>query len=203
MSDNLHRSYVGPALLGVALTGLYLYLLITKKDDLEEEQETEEFRAACISHDPSPPPNSSQPPATQRVSTILDSSSDTSLPTNEAPLPALPDFNDQEAVQRFFLQEVAVGEELLATGDIQKGVEHLSLAVAVSLQPDSLLSSLKQTLQPQIYQLLLQNLDMAKHRVRIEVSYCKINSIRRQALDLSEFVQKSYSGHNVSGNMDK
>ena len=84
--------------------------------------------------------------------------------------PALPDFSDQEAVQRFFLQEVQMGEELLATGDIQNGgwvrisltlvagVEHLSLAVAVCGQPHSLLSVLQQTLPPQIYQLLLQNL---------------------------------------------
>jgi import receptor subunit TOM20 len=85
--------------------------------------------------------------------------------------PQLPDFSDQEAVQRFFLQEVQLGEELLATGDIQNGerslllappdppgVEHLSLAVAVCGQPHSLLSVLQQTLPPQIYQLLLQNL---------------------------------------------
>ena len=96
--------------------------------------------------------------------------------------PQLPDFSDQEAVQRFFLQEVQMGEELLATGDIQNGklptcwqkcnmifnfqirpgVEHLSLAVAVCGQPHSLLSVLQQTLPPQIYQLLLQNLVWSK-----------------------------------------
>ena len=64
--------------------------------------------------------------------------------------PSLPDFSDQEAVQRFFLQEVQLGEELLATGDIQNGVEHLSLAVAVCGQPHSLLSVLQQTLPPQV-----------------------------------------------------
>lgn len=32
------------------------------------------------------------------------------------------DFTDQEAVQRFFLQEVQLGEELLAQGDIEAGV---------------------------------------------------------------------------------
>eukprot|EP00092_Neocalanus_flemingeri_P011602 GFUD01012503.1.p1 GENE.GFUD01012503.1~~GFUD01012503.1.p1 ORF type:complete len:462 (+),score=178.84 GFUD01012503.1:110-1495(+) len=40
MSDNLNRSYVGPALLGLALTGatgLCLYLLLRKEDDWEEE----------------------------------------------------------------------------------------------------------------------------------------------------------------------
>lgn len=84
--------------------------------------------------------------------------------------PALPDFSDQEAVQKFFLQEVQLGEELLAQGDIENGVEHLSLAVAVCGQPHSLLGVLQQTLPPQIYQLLLQNLDLAQQRVRSHVS---------------------------------
>jgi len=40
MSDNIHRSYVGPLLLGLALTGatgVCLYLLLRKEDDWEEE----------------------------------------------------------------------------------------------------------------------------------------------------------------------
>ena len=63
-----------------------------------------------------------------------------------------------------------MGEELLAQGDIDSGVEHLSLAVAVCGQPHSLLSVLQQTLPPQIYQRLLQNLDIAQQRVRSHVS---------------------------------
>jgi len=93
--------------------------------------------------------------------------------------PQLPDFSDQEAVQRFFLQEVQMGEELLATGDIQNGVEHLSLAVAVCGQPHSLLSVLQQTLPPQIYQLLLQNLDVAQQKVRVHASSSMMNSMMR------------------------
>merc|ERR1712038_119450 len=80
--------------------------------------------------------------------------------------PKLPDFSDQEAVQRFFLQEVQLGEELLAQGDVENGVEHLSLAVAVCGQPHSLLGVLQQTLPPQIYQLLLQSLDLAQKKIR-------------------------------------
>jgi hypothetical protein len=64
------------------------------------------------------------------------------------------------------LFQVQLGEELLAQGDIANGVEHLSLAVAVCGQPHSLLGVLQQTLPPQIYQLLLQNLDLAQQRVR-------------------------------------
>ena len=80
--------------------------------------------------------------------------------------PSLPNLKDQDAVQRFFLQEVQLGEELLSQGDIENGVEHLSLAVAVCGQPQSLLGVLQQTLPPQIYAMLLQNLDAAQRRVR-------------------------------------
>ena len=66
------------------------------------------------------------------------------------------DFTDQEAVQRFFLQEVQLGEELLAQGDVEAGVEHLGLAVAVCGQPHSLLGVLQQTLPPQVTAHLLK-----------------------------------------------
>merc|ERR1711953_427110 len=79
----------------------------------------------------------------------------------------LPDFSNQEEVQRFFLQEVQLGEELLAQGDVENGVEHLSMAVAVCGQPHSLLGVLQQTIPPQIYSLLLQNLEKAKGKVEL------------------------------------
>ena len=78
----------------------------------------------------------------------------------------MPDFSDQEAVQRFFLQEVQLGETLLAQGSLEEGVEHLSLAVAVCGQPHALLGVLQETLSPPIYALLLQNLDGAQRKVR-------------------------------------
>ena len=106
----------------------------------------------------------------------------------------LPDFQDQEAVQRFFLQEVQLGEELLGQGDIENGIEHLSMAVAVCGQPHSLLGVLviytlrrrlikyltlidiffiffqQQTLPAQIYTLLLQNLEKAQTKVKAHAS---------------------------------
>lgn len=50
-----------------------------------------------------------------------------------------PDMKDHEAVQRFFLQEIQLGEELLAAGDLENGVDHLGNAVAVCGQPNDLL----------------------------------------------------------------
>ncbi|OWF52698.1 mitochondrial import receptor subunit TOM20 homolog [Mizuhopecten yessoensis] len=72
-----------------------------------------------------------------------------------------------EDLQKFFLQEVQLGEELLATGDIEGGVEHLSRAVAVCGQPQQLLQVLQSTLPPQVFQLLVQKLPVTGQQVRM------------------------------------
>jgi len=77
----------------------------------------------------------------------------------------IPDLQDTESMQRFFLQEVQLGEELLATGDIENGVDHLSNAVAVCGQPQQLLQVLQTSLPPQVFQLLLLKLPIASKRV--------------------------------------
>lgn len=78
----------------------------------------------------------------------------------------LPDMKDHEAVQRFFLQEVQLGEELLAAGDLENGVEHLGNAVAVCGQPNQLLQVLQQTLPPQVFHLLVQRLPLIAPRMQ-------------------------------------
>lgn len=82
----------------------------------------------------------------------------------------IPDLKDSEAMQKFFLQEVQMGEELLATGDIENGVEHLSNAVAVCGQPQQLLQVLQQTLPAQVFQLLIQRLPQASQRIMSSAS---------------------------------
>uniref|UniRef100_A0A671VAK1 Translocase of outer mitochondrial membrane 20b n=1 Tax=Sparus aurata TaxID=8175 RepID=A0A671VAK1_SPAAU len=71
-------------------------------------------------------------------------------------LPA--DLKDAEAVQKFFLEEIQLGEELLAQGDYEKGVDHLTNAIAVCGQPQQLLQVLQQTLPPPVFQMLLTKL---------------------------------------------
>lgn len=72
---------------------------------------------------------------------------------------------DHEAVQRFFLQEIQLGEELLAAGDLENGVDHLGNAVAVCGQPNDLLQVLQQTLQPNVFHLLIQRLPAVAPRL--------------------------------------
>ncbi|CAH1155592.1 unnamed protein product [Phaedon cochleariae] len=78
---------------------------------------------------------------------------------------AFPDMKDHEAVQRFFLQEIQLGEELLAAGDLENGVDHLGNAVAVCGQPNDLLQVLQQTLQPNVFHLLIQRLPAVAPRL--------------------------------------
>lgn len=91
-------------------------------------------------------------------------------------------------MQKFFLEEIQLGEELLAqgntfmwqtstvrqylcegipylrphfplvTGDYEKGVDHLTNAIAVCGQPQQLLQVLQQTLPPPVFQMLLTKL---------------------------------------------
>lgn len=71
---------------------------------------------------------------------------------------AFPDFTDQQAVQRFFLQEVQMGESYLEQGDVEKGVEHLANAVVVCGQPTELLNVLQRTLPERVFELLIKKL---------------------------------------------
>ncbi|CAB3375011.1 Hypothetical predicted protein [Cloeon dipterum] len=77
----------------------------------------------------------------------------------------LPNMNDHEAVQKFFIQEVQLGEELLGQGDVEGGVEHLANAVSVCGQPQQLLQVLQQTLPPQVFFLLMQQLPTIMNKV--------------------------------------
>ncbi|XP_066591938.1 mitochondrial import receptor subunit TOM20 homolog [Prorops nasuta] len=77
----------------------------------------------------------------------------------------IPDLKDHEVVQKFFLQEVQLGEEMLTCGDVEGGIEHLANAVAVCGQPNQLLQILQKTLPPQVFHLLLQRLPSIGQRI--------------------------------------
>ncbi|XP_069001136.1 translocase of outer mitochondrial membrane 20 [Embiotoca jacksoni] len=80
-------------------------------------------------------------------------------------LERLPDLKDAEAVQKFFLEEIQLGEELLAQGEFEKGVDHLTNAIAVCGQPQQLLQVLQQTLPPPVFQMLLTKLPSISQRI--------------------------------------
>ena len=84
------------------------------------------------------------------------------LAKETAGLSKLPDL---KAVQKFFLEEIQLGEELLAQGEYEKGVDHLTNAIAVCGQPQQLLQVLQQTLPPPVFQMLLTKLPTISQRI--------------------------------------
>lgn len=80
-------------------------------------------------------------------------------------LTRLPDLKNAEAVQKFFLEEIQLGEELLSQGEFEKGVDHLTNAIAVCGQPQQLLQVLQQTLPPPVFQMLLTKLPSISQRI--------------------------------------
>ncbi|XP_049926997.1 translocase of outer mitochondrial membrane 20 [Epinephelus moara] len=85
--------------------------------------------------------------------------------SDKSGLARLPDLKDAEAVQKFFLEEIQLGEELLSQGDFEKGVDHLTNAIAVCGQPQQLLQVLQQTLPPPVFQMLLTKLPTISQRI--------------------------------------
>ena len=70
----------------------------------------------------------------------------------------LPDLKDQEAVQKFFLDEVSKGEQYLAEQKFELCVKHLTNAIAVCGQPQQLLQVFRNMLPPNVFQMLISNL---------------------------------------------
>ena len=70
----------------------------------------------------------------------------------------MPDRNDQAALQKFFFDEIQKGEELLAAGEFEASVKHLTNAIAISGQPQQLLQVFQQTLPPDVFQMLMTSL---------------------------------------------
>ncbi|XP_007238585.2 translocase of outer mitochondrial membrane 20 [Astyanax mexicanus] len=87
------------------------------------------------------------------------------LAQEKSGLAKLPDLKDPAAVQQFFLDEIQLGEELLAQGDYENGVDHLTNAITVCGQPQQLLQVLQQTLPPPVFQMLITKVPTISQRL--------------------------------------
>ncbi|TKR60936.1 hypothetical protein L596_028117 [Steinernema carpocapsae] len=77
----------------------------------------------------------------------------------------VPDVNNPTEMQAFFLQEVQLGEELIAEGQVEEGVKHLCNAIMMCGQPQQLLQIFQQTLPPQYFDLILQKMPETRERL--------------------------------------
>lgn len=77
----------------------------------------------------------------------------------------LPPVDDKEAIEKFFVKEIEIGEELIQAGEVDRAVKHLSYAVVLCPQPQQLLQYMKEVLPPSAYTKLVENLSAANKRV--------------------------------------
>lgn len=75
--------------------------------------------------------------------------------------------NDFDAVQKFFIQEVQLGEDCIGQGEEEQAVEHLSNAIAVCGQPQSLLQVFASTLPEEVFKKVLERLPMVTQKIRM------------------------------------
>ncbi|CAD5211205.1 unnamed protein product [Bursaphelenchus xylophilus] len=80
----------------------------------------------------------------------------------------LPNMGDAAAVQNFFLQEIQIGEELIAQGLEDEGIKHLCNAVVLCGQPDHLINIFRQTMAEH-FDRIVAELPHAQARVQAAV----------------------------------
>ncbi|VDD76341.1 unnamed protein product [Mesocestoides corti] len=76
------------------------------------------------------------------------------LAAERSSMPVLPPLNDRRAVQKFFFDQIQLGEAALSTGSIDEGVQHFAFAIVCSQSPQ-LLQVLQQSLSPAIFSKLV------------------------------------------------
>ncbi|KAK6109076.1 MAS20 protein import receptor family protein [Brugia pahangi] len=76
-----------------------------------------------------------------------------------------PNLQNATEMQAFFLQEVQLGEELVADGHTEEGIEHLCNAITLCGQPVQLIQIFQQTLPSEHFDLLIQKLPETKTRL--------------------------------------
>lgn len=77
----------------------------------------------------------------------------------------LPAVDDKAAIEKFFVKEIEIGEELIQAGEVDRAVKHLSYAVVLCPQPQQLLQYMREVLPPSAYLKLVENLSVANKRV--------------------------------------
>ena len=74
----------------------------------------------------------------------------------------MPDFESPEDVQRYFLQQVTLGEDNINKGEFEEAAENFANAVIVCLEEKELMLILAKTLHPEVFALLQKKIDMSE-----------------------------------------
>ncbi|KJE90157.1 hypothetical protein CAOG_01504 [Capsaspora owczarzaki ATCC 30864] len=71
----------------------------------------------------------------------------------------VPDMNDREALQAYFVEQMRLGEDTLTAGNFGQCVKHFANAIRVCQQPTQMLQVFQQSLPPAVFRNLILELD--------------------------------------------
>ncbi|ETN83420.1 hypothetical protein RB195_013555 [Necator americanus] len=77
----------------------------------------------------------------------------------------VPDPSDPSAMQAYFLQEVQLGEEFMASGNVEEGAIHIANAIALCGPSQQLLQIFQQTLPAEQYAAVIEQLPHTRARL--------------------------------------
>ncbi|XGW03273.1 hypothetical protein V3C99_014900 [Haemonchus contortus] len=77
----------------------------------------------------------------------------------------VPDPSDPTAMQAYFLQEVQLGEEFMASGNVEEGAVHIANAIALCGPSQQLLQIFQQTLPAEQYAAVIEQLPHTRARL--------------------------------------
>lgn len=83
---------------------------------------------------------------------------------------AIPDLRDTASRQKFFIQEVQLGEALLSQGELEEGVLHIANAAAVCAEGEQFIQVLASSLPREILQMVISALPDARRRIQASQS---------------------------------
>eukprot|EP00052_Salpingoeca_macrocollata_P034491 m.11656 g.11656 ORF g.11656 m.11656 type:complete len:128 (-) comp6546_c0_seq1:114-497(-) len=66
---------------------------------------------------------------------------------------------DEEMMKQFFVQQMQLGQDLMRRGQFEQAVQHLAQAVRVYSEPSQLLQLLQQNMPPDVFMLLMRQLE--------------------------------------------
>lgn len=76
-----------------------------------------------------------------------------------------PDLSDASGLEKFFINEMQLGQQLLSNGDIDNGTEHVAFAVLVSPNKEELMGFLSMQLPDDIFQMVIQKIPLCGEKL--------------------------------------
>jgi import receptor subunit TOM20 len=94
-----------------------------------------------------------------------------------------PDLSTSTGLESFFVSEMQLGQQLLSTGDIENGTEHIAFAVLVTPNKEELLGFLSSQLPDDVFQMIVRKIPKCGEKLIKNAKLKTENSFKFDTMD--------------------